>query len=104
MINTLTQIISTATLQNTIEIRRKNAQEDQKNKQTNKQTSKVLNVIYSNAGGIKYKTKSIKEILFETQCDIRVTETNLKDKEKVNIIGCTWIGKNRASERRGIGS
>ena len=41
MINTLTQIISTATLQNTIEIRRKNAQEDQKNKQTNKQTNKL---------------------------------------------------------------
>ena len=37
--------------------------------------------MYCNARGIKSKTKSIKEILFETQCDIFETiETNLKDK------------------------
>ena len=81
---------------------------NQKNKRTrrsNKQkTSKILNIIYSNARGIKSKTKSIKEILFETQCAIfAITETNLKDKEKVNINGYTWTGKNRASEGGGIG-
>ena len=31
------------------------------------QASKILNIIYSNARGIKSQTKSIKEILFETQ-------------------------------------
>ena len=43
---------------------------NQKNKLTRKpnsqKTSKILNIIYSNARGIKSKTKSIKEILFET--------------------------------------
>ena len=40
-------------------------------------------MIYSNARGIKSKTKIIKEILFETQCDtFAITETNLKDKRK----------------------
>ena len=80
-------------------------QKKKRTRRSNKQkTSKILNVIYSNAGGIKSKTKSIKEILFETQCDIyAITETNLQDKEKVNINGYTWSGKNRASEGGGIG-
>ena len=81
---------------------------NQKNKRTRRsnrqKTSKMLNIIYSNARGIKSKTKSINEILFQTQCDIfAITETNLKDKEKVNINGYTWAGKNRASEGGGIG-
>ena len=80
----------------------------QKNKRTRRsnrqKTSKILNIIYSNARGIKSKTKSIKKILFETRCDIfAITGTNLKDKEKVNINGYTWAGKNRASEGGGIG-
>ena len=38
-------------------------------------------MIYSNARVIKSKTKSIKEILFRTQCDIlEITETNLREK------------------------
>ena len=81
---------------------------NQKNKRTrrsNKQrTSKILDVICYNARDIKSKTKSIKDILFETQCDIfAITETNLKCKEKVYINGYTWAGKNRASEGGGIG-
>ena len=41
----------------------------------------MLNIIYSNATGVTYKTKSIKEILFVTQCNIfAITETSLKDK------------------------
>ena len=50
----------------------------------------MLNIIYSNARGIISKTKSIKEIIFVPQCNIfAITETNLKDKEKVNINGYT---------------
>ena len=80
-------------------------QKKKRTRRSNKQkTSKILNIIYSNARGIKSKTKSIKKILFETRCDIfAITETNLKDKEKVNINGDTWAGKNRASEGGGIG-
>ena len=79
--------------------------EEKTDKKIKKQkTSEILNIIYSITRGIKSKTKSIKEILFETQCAIfAITETNLKDKEKVNINGYTWTGKNRASEGGGIG-
>ena len=51
------------------------------------QTSKILNITYSNARGIKSKTKNIKQILFGTQCDIfTITETILKETEKINKI------------------
>ena len=61
-------------------------------------------MLYATTQEIKSKTKSIKDILFETQCDIfAITETNLKCKEKVYINGYTWAGKNRASEGGGIG-
>ena len=64
----------------------------------------MLNIIYSNATGVTYKIKSIKEILFVTQCNIfAITETSLKDKLKVNINGYTWAGKNRISEGGGTG-
>ena len=80
-------------------------QKKKRTRRSNKQqTSKVLNVIYSNARSIKSKTKSFKGILFETKCNIfAITETNLKDTEKLNINGYPWSAKNRASERGGIG-
>ena len=58
MTNTLTQMISTATLQNN-----KNQKKKRTRRSNKQQTSKILNIIYSNAGGIKSKTKSIKENL-----------------------------------------
>ena len=52
---------------------------------------------------LNLKQKALKKFYLK-QCDIfAITETNLKDKEKVNINGYTWAGKNRASEGGGIG-
>ena len=71
----------------------KNQKKKRTRRSNKRKISKILNIIYSNARGIKSKTKSIKEMLFETQCDIFViTETNLKNKEKVNKNGYTWKG------------
>ena len=82
----------------------KNQKKKRARRSNKRKISKILNIIYSNVRGIKSKTKSIQEILFETQCDIfAITDINLKNKEKVNINGYTWIGKNRASEGGGIG-
>ena len=61
----------------------KNQKKKRTRRSNKRRTSKILNIIYSNARGIKSKTKSIKEILFETQCDIfAITETNLKKQRK----------------------
>ena len=77
----------------------KNQKKKRARRSNKRKISKILNIIYSNVRGIKSKTKSIQEILFETQCDIfAITDINLKNKEKVNINGYTWIGINRASE------
>ena len=47
---------------------------------------------------LNLKQKALKKFYLK-QCDIfATTETNLKDKEKVNINGYKWAGKNRASE------
>lgn len=48
-----------------------------------KQDAKYLKIIYSNTRVIKPKIKSLKEILFETDCDVSVgTETHLKKQIK----------------------
>ena len=58
-------------------------QKKKRTRRSNKlKTSKLLDIIYSNARGIKSKTKSIKEILFETQCDIFAITEKLKKQRK----------------------
>ena len=50
------------------------------------------------------KQKILKKFYLKHSFDMfAITETNLKDKEKVNINGYTCIGKNSASEGGGIG-
>ena len=61
-----------------------------------------LRTIYANARGIKSKMQSLKQIILSKPCHIfAITETLLKDNEKVNIQHFKWIGLNRQNKDRG---
>ena len=69
----------------------------------NKTTKSKLKILYSNARGIKSKMKSLKEIVYSTECDLyAVIETNLKQNENIFVKGYKWVGKIR-QERDGGG-
>ena len=61
-----------------------------------------LRTIYANARGIKSKMQSLKQIILSKPCHIfAITETLLKDNEKVNIQHFKWIGLNRQNKDGG---
>ena len=69
-----------------------------------KSTKNKLKILYSNARGIKSKMKSLKEIVYSTECDLySVTEMNLKQNENIVVKGYKWVGKIR-EERNGGGN
>ena len=61
-----------------------------------------LRIIYANARGIKSKMQSLKQILSKPCHIFAITETLLKDNEKVNIQHFKWIGLNRQN-KDGVG-
>ena len=68
-----------------------------------KPTKNKLKILYSNARSIKSKMKSLKEIVYSTECDLySVTEMNLKQNENIVVKGYKWVGKIR-EERDGGG-
>ena len=69
----------------------------------NETTKSKLKILYSNARGIKSKMKSLKDIVYSTECVLyAVTETNLKQNENIVVKMYKWIGKIR-QERDGGG-
>lgn len=58
--------------------------------------NKKFTILYANARGIKSKLKSLKKITTSTNCSLVIlTETHLKNSEKINVKGYQLIGKNR---------
>ena len=69
-----------------------------------KPTKNKLKILYSNARGIKSKMKSLKEIVYSTECDLySVTEMNLKQNENIVVKEYKWVGKIK-EERNGGGN
>ena len=69
-----------------------------------KPTKNKLKILYSNARSIKSKMKSLKEIVYSTECDLySVTEMNLKQNENIVVKGYKWVGK-IGEERNGGGN
>ena len=102
-----TKINNTTIINQTFPSIRNNIKNQKKTKRTrrsiNKTTKSKLKILYSNARGIKSKIKSLKEIVYSTECDLyAVTETNLKQNENIVVKGYKWVGKIR-QERDGGG-
>ena len=64
--------------------------------------NKELTILTINARGVKGKMKSIETIVDTEKPDLLlITETHLKGKERMNIKGHKWIGKNRQKKQGG---
>ena len=84
----------------------KQQEEAKKKKKKKKETGKLpqnkLRIIYANAIVIKSKRQSLKQIILSEPCHIfAITETILKDNEKINTQHFKWIGLNRKNKDGG---
>ena len=79
----------------------KAARRSKKHNGAGKLPQNKLRIIYANARGIKSKMQSLKQILSKPCHIFAITETLLKDNEKVNIQHFKWIGLNRQNKDRG---
>ena len=76
--------INNTTLNQTFPSTRNNTKNKKQTKRARKPfnrktTRSKLKILYNNATGIKSKMKSLKEVVYSTECDLyAVTETNLK--------------------------
>ena len=72
-----------------------------KRRRTKIRKNKNLTIATINVSGLKGKIKSLESLLESEKNHIALTtKTNLKEKEKVNIKGYKWIGKEQKRERR----
>ena len=99
--------INNTTLNQTFSSIRNNIENQKQTKRTRrsmnrKPTKNKLKILYSNARGIKSKMKSLKEIVYSTECDLySVTEMNLKQNENIVVKGYKWVGKIREKRNGG---
>ena len=77
-------------------------QPKKKRRRTKIRKNKNLTIVTSNINGLKGKIKSLESLLESEKIHIAlITETKLKEKQKVNIKGYKWIGKNRKEKEGG---
>ena len=100
--------INNTTLNQTFPSTRNNTKNKKQTKRTRKPfnrktTRSKLKILYNNATGTKSKMKSLKEVVYSTECDLyAVTETNLKQNEHIIVKGYKWV-ENIREERHGGG-
>ena len=70
---------------------------------TGKLTYNKIKIVYANAGGIKSRMQSLKQILLSKPCHIfAITGTLLKNNEKVKVQHYKWVGLNRKTKKREV--
>ena len=73
-----------------------------KGKRTRIRKNKNLTIAVININGVKGKIKSLESLLEAEKIQVAlITETKLKEKQKINIKGYKWIGKNRKQKDGG---
>ena len=89
--------------QNTEESKRNTStHQKEKNKRKKIRKNKNLTIAAINANGMKGKIRSLESLLEAEKIQIAlITETKLKEKQKINIKGYKWIGKNRKNKDGG---